>query len=467
MGLVKIFTLPSQHLTPILFCLNVYECSMAESEFWKGPIDTGPVPETDSSYDCIVVGGGPGGSAAASYLAMQGKSVLLLEKGIWPRDKICGDAVGGKSLSHVSALGVKTRLEATPHFRVTGIVFSSPNGSEVTVPLPEEDVARLEAGYSLPREQFDWLLFERATELVRKNGGYVVQGATVTEVFESEQKITGVQVRIGGKRGEVLHFHAPWTIGAGGDRCPVAKKIVKEMNGGDLIEKMHYCGGYREYWSGVKGCEGDAGNIEIHFVDGIIPGYFWLFPIGGGKVNVGSGLVFGLMDKKKKKLKALQAEVIANHPSFKDRFADAEMIKGSGKGWQLPFGSPRKGRKNQPRRAYADGALLIGDAASLVDPFSGEGVGNALVSGEIAARHVIENNGGSDYQEELWAALGPELSNSFKMQKMSQRKWLLNWFVKKASKKPVIQEMMTEMIASKEAQENLHSKWFLVKTLLF
>ena len=67
----------------------------------------------------------------------------------------------------------------------------------------------------------------------------------------------------------------------------------------------------------------------------------------------------------------------------------------------------------------------------------------------------------------LWNALGPELSNSFKMQKMSQRKWLLNWFVKKASKKPVIQEMMTEMIASKEAQENLHSKWFLVKTLLF
>ena len=143
------------------------------------------------------------------------------------------------------------------------------------------------------------------------------------------------------------------------------------------------------------------------------------------------------------------------------------MYKRQGKGWQLPFGSPRKGRKNQPRKAYASGALLIGDAASLVDPFSGEGVGNALVSGEIAARHVIENKGGQEYQDELWNALGPELSNSFKMQKMSQRKWLLNWFVKKASKKPVIQEMMTEMIASKEAQENLHSKWFLVKTLLF
>jgi len=440
---------------------------MAKERFWDEPIETGPIPDSGSEFDCIVVGGGPGGSAAASYLAMEGKRVLLIEKGVWPRDKICGDAVGGKSLSHVKALGVKATLESTPHFRVTGIVFSSPNGSDVTVPLPEEDVARLEAGYSLPRQQFDWLLFHRATELVLENEGSVIQGATVTEVFDEDGKITGVEIGIGGKRGEKKTYSAPWTIGAGGYQCPVARKIVKELAKEELVDRMHYCGGYREYWSGVKGCEGDAGNIEIHFVDTVVPGYFWLFPLGGGKVNVGIGMVMGLLDKQKKKLKTLQADVIANHPLFKERFADAELIEGTSKGWQLPFGSPRKGEKNQPRRAYAPGALLVGDSASLVDPFSGEGVGNALVSGEMAARHVMENRGGAEYQEELWAALGPELTNSFKMQKMSRRKWLLNWFVGKASRKPVIQEMMTEMIASKEAQENLHSKWFMVKTLLF
>ena len=440
---------------------------MAKERFWDEPIETGPIPDSGSEFDCIVVGGGPGGSAAASYLAMEGKTVLLIEKGVWPRDKICGDAVGGKSLSHVKALGVKATLESTPHFRVTGIVFSSPNGSDVTVPLPEEDVARLEAGYSLPRQQFDWLLFHRATELVLENGGSVIQGAMVTEVFDEDGKITGVEIGIGGKRGEKRTYSAPWTIGAGGYQCPVARKIVKEMAKEELVDRMHYCGGYREYWSGVKGCEGDAGNIEIHFVDTVVPGYFWLFPLGGGKVNVGIGMVMGLLDKQKKKLKTLQADVIANHPLFKERFADAELIEGTSKGWQLPFGSPRKGEKNQPRRAYAPGALLVGDSASLVDPFSGEGVGNALVSGEMAARHVMENRGGTEYQEELWAALGPELTNSFKMQKMSRRKWLLNWFVGKASRKPVIQEMMTEMIASKEAQENLHSKCFMVKTLLF
>ena len=426
---------------------------MASEGFWNEPIETGPVPDTGTDFDCIVVGGGPGGAAAASYLAMEGKNVLLIEKRIWPRDKVCGDAVGGKSLGHVKALGVKAKLEATPHFRVTGIVFSSPNGSDVTVPLPEEDVEKMEAGYSLPRLQFDWLLFHRATELVLENGGSVIQGATVTKVFDDNGKITGVEIGIGGKMGEKRVYSAPWTIGAAGYRCPVARKIVKDMAEEELVDRMHYCGGYREYWSGVKGCEGNAGNIEIHFVDTVVPGYFWLFPIGGGKVNVGIGMVMGLLDKQKKKLKSLQADVIANHPLFKDRFADAELIKGTGKGWQLPFGSPRKGEKNQPRRAYAPGALLVGDSASLVDPFSGEGIGNALVSGEMAARHVMENRGGTEYQEELWAALGPELTNSFKMQKMSRRKWLLNWFVGKASRKPVIQEMMTEMIRVKKLKK--------------
>ncbi|MDP6865588.1 MAG: FAD-dependent monooxygenase, partial [Candidatus Poseidoniaceae archaeon] len=93
---------------------------------WEGPIETGDVPETGSTFDAIVVGGGPGGCSAAGYLSMAGKKVLLIEKGVWPRDKICGDAVGGKSLSHVKALGVKETLESTPHFRVNGILFSSP-----------------------------------------------------------------------------------------------------------------------------------------------------------------------------------------------------------------------------------------------------------------------------------------------------------------------------------------------------
>ena len=186
-----------------------------------------------------------------------------------------------------------------------------------------------------------------------------------------------------------------------------------------------------------------------------------------GRAIAGVWMVMSLLDKQSKQLKALQAEVIAEHPLFKDRFAEASMIAGTGKGWQLPFGSPRKKASNQPRRSASKGIYLVGDAASLVDPFSGEGVGNALVSGEMAALHILQGKEPEEYQEALWKALGPELTHSFRMQKMSRRAWLLNWFVGKASKKPAIQEMMTEMIASKEAQENLHSPWFMFKTLMF
>lgn len=442
---------------------------MAETEgqFWTHPIDTGEVPEAEACFDAIVVGGGPGGSAAAGYLAMENKKVLLIEKDVWPRDKICGDAVGGKSLSHVKALGVKEILESTPHFRVTGIKFSSPNGKEVRVALPEEDVQKLEAGYSLPREQFDYLLFRNTQELVRNAGGHVIQDGEVRQVILKDDQAIGVQVRIGGRNGEVISYFSEEIIGAAGYRCPVAKTLVEKIHDEKMLDRRHYCGGYREYWENVKGCEGNVGDIEIHFVDTVIPGYFWLFPVSQNVTNVGIGMVMSLMDKQGKKLKAMQKDVIENHPIFSPRFKDANFIEGSGKGWQLPFGSPRKGADMQPRRMAGNNIRLVGDAASLVDPFSGEGVGNALLSGKLASDHIIEQRPYEEYQKEIWEVLGPELTNSLRMQNMSRKKWLINWFVGKASKKPEIQEMMTEMIASKETQENLHSPLFMIKTLLF
>jgi flavin-dependent dehydrogenase len=150
----------------------------------KKPIDSGKIPESGAHFDVIVVGGGPGGSAAAAYNALNGCKVLLIEKEIWPRDKICGDAVGGKSLSHVKELGVLDMIESTPHYVVDSIVFGSANGAEVRVMLPEEAYEKmgLQSGYSLPRMQFDYMMFKRAQEIVRENGGAVIQGFSVNEI---------------------------------------------------------------------------------------------------------------------------------------------------------------------------------------------------------------------------------------------------------------------------------------------
>ena len=289
-------------------------------EAWEQPIDTGEVPEDGSHFDVIVVGGGPGGSAAAAYNALNGSKVLLIEKDVWPRDKPCGDAVGGKSLSHVEELGVLPMIQATPYYQVDSIIFGSSNGSEVRVMLPKEsyEAKGLMSGYALPRVQFDYMLFKRATELLRENGGSVIQGFSVREVMsevdDGAQRIVGVSCKSGGKRSDTpeLTFTASVTIGAGGYNCPVSRKIV-ELHDEPHKDNEHFCGGYREYWENVEGLEGQEGPIEIHFIEEVLPGYFWLFPVSEGVVNVGIGMLISEQRKqkgKKKSLKQIQKWVI-------------------------------------------------------------------------------------------------------------------------------------------------------------
>ena len=84
------------------------------------------IPKDEVNFDVIIVGGGPAGSAAACYAAKEGLKVLLLEKEEFPRDKVCGDAVGGKALKHLEELEILKSLEKSPHF-VFCLLYTSPS----------------------------------------------------------------------------------------------------------------------------------------------------------------------------------------------------------------------------------------------------------------------------------------------------------------------------------------------------
>jgi len=436
------------------------------NNFWEKNIETKEIPKDEVNFDVIIVGGGPAGSAVACYAAKEGLKVLLLEKEEFPRDKVCGDAVGGKALRHLEELNILKSLEKSPHFVFDSVIFSNTKEEKVKVKIKDSETT----GYVYPRVNFDWFLFNEAKSLVENSGGFAIQNFRVNDLIidsKDNNRIIGVK----GKNsiGEKM-FYAPITVGAGGVNCPVAKTVISEINGEKFIKKKHWSTSFREYWKGIDGIDYEKGAIEFHYVDGVIPGYFWIFPVGNNTCNVGLGITLEDYKSKDKKLKDLQEYIIKE--KFASRFKNAELVENSGKAWQLPLGSPRKNGMKL-RRMFGNGCLLVGDSGSLVDPFTGEGIGNALLSAKTAIKHIIENRKdfnlecGEDYQREVWEILGKELTNSYKIQNYTRKEWLINWFIGKAQRKPELQKILSESLTSKEAQRQLTSPWILFKNLVF
>jgi|TARA_R110002167_G_C12603044_1_gene645249 geranylgeranyl reductase family protein len=406
----------------------------------------------EDMWDLIIVGAGPAGCSAAYFNAQQGKRVLLLDAKSFPRDKICGDGITGKALTILYEMGLEDKINAIKSIVSTGVVLSSPNKKEIRIPLTSEHDRLMP--FSLERCLIDNSIYEVATQMVKDNGGEVRTEKVVATLSENGV-MNGVRTTEGKYFGKII-------VGAGGYSCPVSRTILTR-NQEERQDRQHYSSAVREYWSNISGSQGD---FEIHFIDGIMPGYFWIFPLSNNRYNIGVGMLLADMDDQQVKLKQM-LKWITEESYLSHRFKDAKPTEKSLRGWMLPLGSPRDGELN-PRCNYVEGGILLGDAASLIDPFTGEGIGNALVSGKLLADYdKIDNTTGPAYQQELWNLIGTELTNSHRLQKMLKRKWLINWVIKKASKKPKLQQILTDMLNNKETQGNANSKWFLLKALLF
>lgn len=402
-------------------------------------------------YDVIVVGGGPAGSANSYFNAKKGKKVLLIDKSTFPRDKICGDGITGKALTILHEMGLTNEIEGIKEISSTGVLVVSPkmDNLRISIESPNDPFS----AFSIDRYIIDNLMFQQAKTEVLKRGGEVLH-EKVVEVIAEGEKVVGVKTDKGEYRANLI-------VGAGGYNCPVSKYVLKE-NGLPKQDRSHYSSALREYWEGIEGSQGD---FEIHFIEGILPGYFWIFPISETKFNVGVGMLLSDMDNQSVKLKEM-LRYIVNESYLKDRFKNATLVEGTTKGWLLPLGSPRD-KGLQPRKNFVDGCMLIGDSASLIDPFTGEGIGNALTSGKLLANYdSIDSASGVEYQEALWDLIGKELSNSHRLQRMLKRKWLINRFIKKASKNEKLQNVITDMLHNKESQDAFASKWFILKSLI-
>ncbi len=374
-------------------------------------------------FDVIIVGAGPSGSSCAINLANTGLKIAVIDKAIFPRDKICGDGLSGDVINVLKKFPYNIFDDFKKLSNKTGswgIKIVAPNLKYVNVSfLNHKDKNKIAPpGYVCKRIDFDNFLFEH---LKKYQNITVFENFKVNDVIISDDNVI-VKSKNQNIKGKLV-------VGADGAHSIISKKTANR-----IIFKKHYVLGLRVYYENVSDMHPDN-FIELHFLKELLPGYFWIFPFSDNKVNVGLGMLYDTIIKKKINLKEKLIDIIENHPSISPRFKNARRLNNI-QGYDIPLCSKK-------RNISGNRFLLLGDAASLVDPFTGEGISNAMISGVIAAKHITQcfenNNFSSDFMKQydynIYNKLWKELKLKYNVQKILKHSWIFNFIINKKTNK--------------------------------
>ncbi len=412
--------------------------------------------QNNTHYPVIIIGGGPAGSGAALFLGKHKIKHLLLEKALFPREKTCGDGLTPKVL-HVlkkfdENIGASFMQKETLNGSWGGVV-TAPNGKRAEFPLTSPPAKYAHAPlWVCKRKDFDAFLHT----FFLPDYTEVKYGASVTEIVQQEKDI----LLTFSYKNETFTATCDLIIGADGDRSIVKKTFAPQKK-----DPAHYCASIRAYFSGVKNLH-EKQFMEFYFLEGLMPGYFWIFPLPDGTANIGIGMMSNYVSKHKVNLRETFLKLIATHPDLKERFSEATM-QGNIAGWGIPMGS-------KLTTLAGKGFMLIGDAASLVDPASGEGIGNALYSGMLAAdaaKLALEKGDFSEaffyqnYTKRVHRTMGNELKFSTYLQYACEYPRLINWFVNKAPKNKLLMETLEVIFDDTIMRKRLRNPLFYLRLI--
>lgn len=346
------------------------DLSRVRPEKWAGLMESLPPPE---DTEALIVGAGPAGCTAGMLLASQGMRVVILEKEAPGHHKVCGDLLGPRSLWLLNDLGlgaVRWDGGGTP---VSSIRVSDETGMR--------SWARFSAGgdgeapaLTVRRDLFDGFLQKAAGEagcrisygvgfrsLVGRHGGYVWCRAE--------------------HRGAERLFRARILIGADGFNSAVAG--AAGLGGNNLGKRILAVRGY------FRNVDGLRESMELYFLKKVLPGYAWVIPVGGRTANIGLGVRADVCVRRRLNLTRELRRFVGEQPGLASRMRNAEPVEAI-RGWQIGTYDPKR-QRSAPR------LLLLGDAACLADPLTGEGVFGAMKSALLAVPVLREAFSSGDF----------------------------------------------------------------------
>jgi geranylgeranyl reductase family protein len=325
------------------------------------------VPQDGPVWDVIVVGGGPAGATAAlaARRADPGARVLLLDRSSFPRDKVCGDGVAPQALDVLADLGVDPAGIVAGYPPLPVLRLASPRGREVARPVPRPV-------YVVPRRVLDARILDAA-----RAAGVVVRRHRVRTLERRAQEV----VVDGELRCRAL-------VGADGAESVVRRALGLALNG-----PGHVAVALRGYARTPAGGEGEQ---VIRLMARRWPAYAWAFPIGDGWSNVGYG---ELVTGSRLSRQHLETQLRTLLPEAVDGLRDVAAHR-------LPLSTRRP-------RVPAGRVVLAGDADSLINPFTGEGIFYAVLSGALAGRAALAGEAASPtYTRLLARELGGHLRDT-------------------------------------------------------